>query len=164
MVRDISVLVDNLTHLLRYISGGTVSGVTIADEVEYARRYLSCMKIRFSNSLFYDIAVPGEIAQVKVPKLIIQPLIENALKYGMSAAPPWSIRVSGEAEDGAWRIEVSDNGPGFSGESLFGCTREDGLLGRRSARRRTAHPRHGPAEHLLPAAPLLRQRSEVHRR
>jgi two-component system sensor histidine kinase YesM len=118
MVRDISVLVDNLTHLLRYISGGTVSGVTIADEIEYARRYLSCMKIRFSDSLFYDIAVPGEIAQVKVPKLIIQPLIENALKYGMSAAPPWNIRVTGEAGDGAWRIEVSDNGPGFSEESI----------------------------------------------
>jgi two-component system sensor histidine kinase YesM len=118
MVRDISVLVDNLTHLLRYISSGTVSDVTIADELEYAKRYLSCMKIRFNDSLFYDIAAPGEISQVKVPKLIIQPLIENAIKYGMSAAPPWNIRVAGETRDDEWSIEVSDNGPGFSENSL----------------------------------------------
>jgi two-component system sensor histidine kinase YesM len=118
MVRDISVLVDNLTHLLRYISGGKVSGVTMREEIEYAKRYLACMKIRFSDSLFYDVSVPGEIAEVKVPKLIIQPLIENALKYGMSSAPPWNVRVAGEAESETWRIEISDNGPGFSEESL----------------------------------------------
>jgi len=118
MGEEIARSVEHLTHLLRYISSGKSSVVTIADEVEYARRYLACMKIRFRDKLAFDIRVPEELKGIRVPKLIIQPIIENTMKYGTSGRPPWRVSVEGEGEDGHWRMRIRDNGPGFDGERL----------------------------------------------
>jgi two-component system sensor histidine kinase YesM len=113
MGEEIARSVEHLTHLLRYISSGKSSVVTIADEVEYASRYLACMKIRFRDKLAFEIRVPEELKAIRVPKLIIQPIIENTMKYGTTAAPPWRVSIEGEGENGRWRIRIRDNGPGF---------------------------------------------------
>jgi len=118
MTREIAASIQDLTHLLRYISSGKSAVVTLADEIEYARRYLACMKVRYRDSLFFDIDVPGRILGVRVPKLIIQPIIENTIKYGLTVRPPWNVRISGTALDGSWTISVTDNGPGFPPEKL----------------------------------------------
>jgi len=127
MTREIAESIQNMTHLLRYISSGKSNVVTLADELEYARRYLACMKARFRESLDFDIAVDDGVLGVRVPKLIIQPIIENAIKYGLTARPPWRIAirggdVRGRGADGGearrWSISVADNGPGFPGEKL----------------------------------------------
>lgn len=118
MTRDIAESIQNLTHLLRYISSGKSAVVSLAEELEYARRYLACMKVRFRDSLFFDIEVPERLLGVPVPKLIIQPIIENTIKYGLAARPPWNIRITGAAFDGGWTISVADNGPGFPAQKL----------------------------------------------
>ena len=84
-----------MTHLLRYISSGKSTVVTLGDEIEYARRYLACMKARFRENLRIAIDVPEACSDVRVPKLIIQPIIENAIKYGLAARPPWRIEDPG---------------------------------------------------------------------
>jgi two-component system, sensor histidine kinase YesM len=113
MTADITETVENLTHLLRYISSGKSSTVSIEEEIEYARRYLACMKLRFRDGLSYDIDVDPALLPVEVPKLIIQPVIENAMKYGLRNRPPWRISLRGEMHAGRWTISVRDNGPGF---------------------------------------------------
>jgi two-component system sensor histidine kinase YesM len=118
MVEEIARSVEHLTHLLRYISSGKSSVVTIEDELEYARRYLACMKVRFRDKLSFDIQVPEELRRISVPKLIIQPIIENTMKYGTSGAPPWRVTIEGEGRDGHWRVRVRDNGPGFEAARL----------------------------------------------
>ena len=122
MTREIAESIGNMTHLLRYISSGASTVVTLGDEIEYARRYLACMKTRFRENLSYDIDVPEGLLAVRVPKLIIQPIIENTIKYGLTARPPWRIGITGrdDAAAGArrWTISVTDNGPGFSEEKL----------------------------------------------
>jgi two-component system sensor histidine kinase YesM len=118
MSREIAESVQNMTHLLRYISSGKAAVVTIAEEVEYARRYMACMKVRFRDSLTYTIDVPGGIMGVRVPRLIIQPIIENTIKYGLSGRPPWNVEIRGEDGGGHWAISVADNGPGFPEERL----------------------------------------------
>jgi two-component system sensor histidine kinase YesM len=122
MTREIAESIQNMTHLLRYISSGKSTVVTLGDEIEYARRYLACMKTRFRESLSYGIDVPGSLLGVRVPKLIIQPIIENTIKYGLAARPPWRIGITGSGDSAAgvrrWTISVTDNGPGFPEEKL----------------------------------------------
>jgi two-component system, sensor histidine kinase YesM len=118
MTDEIAASVENMTHLLRYISSGKSSVVSIEEEVEYARRYVECMKLRFRGSLFSDIELPPELMKVMVPKLIIQPVIENAMKYGLRGRPPWHIAIRGEVGDGRWQVSICDDGPGFDAEGL----------------------------------------------
>jgi two-component system sensor histidine kinase YesM len=122
MTGEIAESVQNMTHLLRYISSGKSNVVTLGDEIEYARRYLACMKARFRESLTFAIDMPSSLLDVRVPKLIIQPIIENTIKYGLTARPPWRIGITGRDDrDGAarrWTIGVADNGPGFPEEKL----------------------------------------------
>lgn len=113
MTADITRTVEDLTRLLRYISSGSASVVTVAEEVEYARRYLACMKTRFRDGLAFDISVDPDLRDVPVPKLVIQPLIENAMKYGISRQPPWHISIRGKIDGRKWKICVGDDGPGF---------------------------------------------------
>jgi two-component system sensor histidine kinase YesM len=118
MVREIAESVEHLTHLLRYISSGKSSVTTLNEELEYAHRYLACMKIRFRESLFFDIQVPPELLGVRVPKLIVQPVIENAMKYAVARRPPWHLDISGEAGAGGWTLRIHDDGPGFEPSRL----------------------------------------------
>ncbi len=118
MSREISESVENMTHLLRYISSGRSAVASIAEEVEYARRYLACMKVRFRDGLSYVVDIPRGIEAIRVPKLIIQPIIENTMKYGLSGSPPWKVSIRGEGGEGRWTIRVHDNGPGFPAERL----------------------------------------------
>ncbi len=114
MVREIAESIEHLTHLLRYISSGKSSLATLNEELEYARRYLACMKIRFRESLFFDIQVPPELLEVRVPKLIVQPIIENAMKYAVSRRPPWNLLIRGRPLEGAGPCASTTTGPASS--------------------------------------------------
>lgn len=107
----------NLTKIMRYITN-TQDVVTVEDEISYINQYLDCMKVRYQTSLNYIINVDPEVMKEKIPRLLIQPLVENAIKYGIDSEPPWGIAIHGYEKDGGWRIEVMDSGRGFSEEAL----------------------------------------------
>ena len=118
MTEKIGETIEHMTHLLRYISSSKSSLSSLREEVEYAERYLACMKIRFQDSLYYSIEIDRRVQSVRVPKLIIQPLIENAVKYGTNREPPWNVQVRVSGDDGRWEVTVADDGPGFTPEGL----------------------------------------------
>lgn len=107
----------NLTKIMRYITN-TNETVTVRDEINYINQYLDCMKVRYQSSLNYIINVDPEVMTEKIPRLLIQPLVENAIKYGIDSEPPWGIAIHGYRKDEGWRIEVMDSGRGFSEEAL----------------------------------------------
>lgn len=111
-------LCRNLSKIMRYITDGTSPVVTIRQELDYIEKYLYCMKVRYQSSLNYSIDVDESIMDIEIPRLIIQPLVENALKYGTNCVPPWSISVKSTVCEEYWRIDVIDGGNGFSGEAL----------------------------------------------
>ena len=160
MTHEIATSVENMTHLLRYISSGKSSVVTVEEEIEYARRYVECMKLRFRGSLFCDIELPPGLMRVTVPKLIIQPIIENAMKYALRGRPPWHIAIRGEMVDGRWQVCISDDGPGFDGESLSELRRRiDERM--RSTRSIPLHQRHGASQYFHASSHLLRGRCRL---
>jgi len=124
-------LIMNLARMLRYVSSTEETTATLGMEVEYAESYLAGMGARFGESLEYVIDVHPEMKHIVVPRLILQPFIENCFKYGTTARPPWRIELCGRCLDGRWSIEILDNGPGFAAETLARIS--DRLAARRQA-------------------------------
>lgn len=108
----------NLSSIMRYITTNTLTSVPMATELDYVTRYLACMKVRYPSSLTYQLNVPTELEEIVIPKLIIQPLVENALKYGTDCEPPWRIEILGEITSKGWLLHVIDHGNGFSEEVI----------------------------------------------
>ncbi len=115
---DVVKLCKNLSHIMRYITKGNDTHVPISEELDYVSKYLYCMKVRYQSSLNYTLTIAPELLNLYVPKLIIQPLVENALKYGINDIPLWQIDITSKVTDTYWTISVADSGPGFSNEAL----------------------------------------------
>ena len=116
--RDVTKLCQTLSRIMRYITNTGSAIVTVADEIHYIEEYMYCMKVRYQESLNYHIDILPEIMEQKIPKLIIQPLVENSIKYGTDCLPPWEIRVTSFRDESMWYIRVSDSGNGFREEVL----------------------------------------------
>lgn len=114
---DVIRMCRNLTKIMRYITN-TQNIVTVQEEIDYINQYLDCMKVRYQTSLNYIINIDPAIMTEQIPRLVIQPLVENAIKYGIDSEPPWGIAIHGYLRDGGWRIEVMDSGRGFSEEAI----------------------------------------------
>ena len=109
-----------LSDMLRY---STVyeeeSNSTLEDEVRHAENYLELMKDRYEENLIYDIEERGELDRVKVPRVILQPIVENCFKHGFGDNGfPWIIQVAVSVGDGHWRIHVRNNGRPFQEKDL----------------------------------------------
>jgi signal transduction histidine kinase len=103
-----------LSELLRYIlDGDGQQMVPLEKELAFAERYLEIQRFRFSDRLSYTIDLPPELADVAVPNLILQPIVENALEHGFArTSGPGSIDIRVAGDETLLRISVSDTGPG----------------------------------------------------
>lgn len=106
-----------LSRLLRYSIGNDRS-VQLKDDMNYVRDYLNLQQIRFNERLEYRITVVEETNHVYVPKLLLQPLIENAIKYGYLNQSNVLIEIRIYPSDGKLMLEVCDNGQGMDAETL----------------------------------------------
>jgi two-component system sensor histidine kinase YesM len=107
--------IKDLSTLLHYSMGST-DAVALAEEIEIARRYVAIQQIRYPDT-FRVLWEADEAARAcRVPKLILQPLLENAIQYGVQGnAAPYTIRVSAKADaaSGSLLLTVEDNGVGI---------------------------------------------------
>lgn len=108
--------VGKLASLLRFsISANQASLVPLAQELKIVRAYLDIEATRFGQRLQYDITVPEDLLDLKVPPLALQTLAENSVKHVLAHRnQPASIRVDGARHDNRLELTVTDDGPGFS--------------------------------------------------
>lgn len=116
MNEDIIRMCLALCDYFRYISSTKDMVVSLDEEIHYTKRYLECMQIRFSEELEYDISIPDNAQEIQIPKLITQPIVENAFKYAFTGRPPWKLAIHAEANGGNWLIKITDNGGNMSEE------------------------------------------------
>jgi two-component system, LytTR family, sensor histidine kinase AlgZ len=122
--------VGKLASLLRFSLNSDQSGlVPLSQELKIVRDYLEIEKTRFGTRIRYEIAIPESLGDAKIPPLALQSLVENAVKHVVSRRAQGAlIHVTGEmiAAEGSnkIRLEVIDDGPGFSLEDI---TPEHGL-------------------------------------
>ena len=98
--------------------------VTLQQEIEFLRCYLEIERIRFQDRLVTRVNVEPEVLDAKVPNLILQPIVENAIRHGITPrSTPGIIEIEAKPQNGLLRIQVRDNGPGIgnhrSPDTLF---------------------------------------------
>ncbi len=119
MNEEVTKMCQTISRILRYISSDKEPLVPLSEDVSHAEDYLECMKIRYEDDLIYDINIPDEMKDIKIPKLCLQLIVENSIKYATkNVRAPWIISVDGQMTGTFWEITVRDNGPGFLEEDL----------------------------------------------
>lgn len=110
---------QTISRILRYISSDKQLLVTLEEDLRHMDDYLQCMKIRYDDDLDYKIDIPDEMNSILIPKLCLQLIVENSIKYATkSVRPPWKIEISGTVTNTYWEIRIIDNGAGFKDEDI----------------------------------------------
>lgn len=128
---EILTMTSELVHMLRYITYDSRELVTLKDEVEHARRYLDIMKTRYRDHLAVDVQLNGDLSRVRLPKLTVQPFLENCFKHGFAGKKyPWRIRLTAMASHAGWEVRITDDGDGFRPDYVerFEAARSEGEL------------------------------------
>ena len=116
MNEDIIHMCQALCDYFRYISASKEMFVPLKEEIFYTQRYLECMQLRFHDEFEYTLEIAPETEEFYIPKLVTQPIVENAFKYGFQIAPPWKLAISSLREGDCWSIRIEDNGGALSDE------------------------------------------------
>jgi LytS/YehU family sensor histidine kinase len=91
--------------------------VTLQEEMEFLNGYLEIERIRFRDRLTTNVEVDPCVLDVRVPNLILQPIVENAMRHAVATRTnPGRIEITANARNGCLRIQVRDNGPGIPTE------------------------------------------------
>jgi two-component system sensor histidine kinase YesM len=122
-----ATLCAHLSDLLRYVSSQRSAEASGEEELGFTAKYLACIGVRYGDRLSYSLESDGPFSSLSLPRLLIQPLVENSVKYATGGEPPWVIRVGASTAGELWTVVVEDGGPGFSPESRG---RIEALIGR----------------------------------
>jgi two-component system sensor histidine kinase YesM len=118
---EISKMLSSLGMILRYSIDKSNKLVTVNEEVEWLKKYIYLQQSRFNYSFSYEIQIEEYVGNHKMPKMLLQPFIENALIHGLEGVEKGGeIRVKISLEDKKHiAIEISDNGKGIKPEVLL---------------------------------------------
>jgi signal transduction histidine kinase len=107
---------ESLADLFRYsLDASSRPSVTLAEEIESVEIYLVIERARFGERLQVAIDIGPEIRSARVPSLLLQPLVENAVRHGVGRTDGiCEVVVQARCEEGSVRLRVTDSGPGFS--------------------------------------------------
>ncbi|MDE6203437.1 MAG: histidine kinase [Lachnospiraceae bacterium] len=112
---EISDAITSLGKLLRYSMKWTNANVTVAEELEYIRNYLSLINLRFDYEIYLSVNMPDSILMQKIPKMSLQPVVENAIYHGIEQmAEDTNIYMKGIVDGEDCIIEITDAGRGMS--------------------------------------------------
>ncbi|HBR34246.1 MAG TPA: two-component sensor histidine kinase, partial [Firmicutes bacterium] len=111
-------LLEKFTHILRYSINNTKKEVSLAEDIGYIEDYLYIQKTRFGERFKCSMEIEPECGKCTIPKLLLQPLIENSIKYGFQKKMELSIEIRCWRQDDFLLMRVQDDGPGVSLETL----------------------------------------------
>jgi two-component system, LytTR family, sensor histidine kinase AlgZ len=128
-------LVEQMAALLRFSLDANQSGlVPLASELKIVADYLDIERARFGDRLRYQIEVPADLNESRIPPLSLQTLVENSVKHAIATdRAGGEIRITCASADGLCQVEVSDSGPPFQLESAPSGHGLDNLKDRLSA-------------------------------
>ena len=116
-----SMLVDFIQYLRASLSKIREEKATLGQEMEMIRAYLSIFKVRMGDRLHYKIDLPNNLKAISFPPMLIQPLVENAIKHGLEPkVDGGEILIRAIKKDGILHLEVVDTGMGFNAERESG--------------------------------------------
>ena len=128
---EITEICDQFAQMLRYSTDVRSQTATMREELDNVRHYLYLCKMRYEDRLDYVIDVPDNMLDNTIPRLTLQPLVENALKYGVKGGGfQRLITIKGFSDTDGMTLIVQDNGEGFDWNTLSGLRRAFRLIER----------------------------------
>ena len=116
---EVIQMVDALAMLFRISTSGGRNMIPLEDELNHAKNYMLIQKHRYTDKFDFEINVDDELRELRVPKIILQPLIENSIYHGVRyLVDPGIIRITAEIIDDVLYISIFDNGNGMTEEEL----------------------------------------------
>ncbi|QKG70885.1 sensor histidine kinase [Erythrobacter mangrovi] len=108
-------MIQTISRFYRHsLAEDSTGDVTLADEIDLQEHYLEIEAVRFPERLRVRVDLPSALANYKVPGMILQPLVENSVKYGVSASSrPVTVSIAAREEYGRLVVTVCDDGPGM---------------------------------------------------
>jgi LytS/YehU family sensor histidine kinase len=115
-VKAANNMLVRLSELLRFaLKSGDIQEIPLKDEIEFIRSYLEIEQIRFQERLTVDFKIEPETLDAKIPNLILQPIIENAIRHGIAPmAKAGKVSITSCLQNGFVELCVADNGAGIS--------------------------------------------------
>lgn len=114
---------DNLSalgDLLRYSMRWENRKVRLSEELDNIDRYVKIMSMRFGDKLIYQINQEPGLSDIRIPKFILQPLVENCFNHGLNdSVPPWKVTIDIYKREDKLIIKIVDNGEGINEERLM---------------------------------------------
>ena len=115
-----------LSQLFRLALSNGEQEVSVGQEAELISRYLQIQKMRFTKRLAYEVDIDEEIRKIRIPKLILQPFVENAVVHGFeNVSTPCRLKVTGRMEQGTLVFCVWDTGIGMRQDQIEAIWEED---------------------------------------
>ena len=157
------MLMNLSTFFRATLSADPTADVALEEEIKLQRLYLDIEQIRFPKRLTVEVDVPDALLAARVPVLILQPIVENAVKYGVARSrKPVKVRISAYEEAGRLHIKVKDDGESHDGAGEAGtgvglrnvCDRLTARYGSRAGCLHGADPDGGFTVHLF--MPVIR--------
>jgi two-component system sensor histidine kinase YesM len=114
-IREAVTMVDSLSNFFRFSLSRGQNVITLAEEEQHIRSYLKIQQMRYRDLMKYEIDIPEELKNFILPKLTLQPLVENALYHGIKQRRRKGvISVTGRTQNEQLILEVSDDGSGMT--------------------------------------------------
>ena len=108
----VSMIVGLSDFLRKVVADSDRQQVPLAEELEFTQKYLDIQKARFAERLQFSVDVPAELLSAQIPSLILQPMVENAIKHGIAKrAHGGMIRISASRSNGTLALRVCNDGP-----------------------------------------------------
>lgn len=136
--RNARRMIARLSEILRYTFEETgAREVTLGQELQFLDGYLDIQRFRFEDKLSVTQEIAPDVQEALVPNLILQPLVENAIKHGVSQLEgPGRIELRAWREDDTLHLMVCDNGPGMTPPGGDGAPKTSGGVGLHNTRER----------------------------
>jgi len=119
---ELSSIISSLSRLIKRLLNSGNDLITVSEEIDFIDKYLAIEKFRFGDKFEYEIQVAPDVVESKrlIPKMSIQPIVENACKHGLqcSANNKRRLVIKAEIEDKVLVISVKDNGTGMTKEQV----------------------------------------------
>ncbi|MCC3372076.1 sensor histidine kinase [Cohnella sp. REN36] len=115
---EVEAICMHLSEYYRYATRVDRQTVTLREELSYIRNYLEIHVMR-TQRIHYEINVPEDMLEMEIPRMLVQPLVENAIKHGVEPKPgECLIRIGGETANGRHHLYIEDSGVGMSSEKV----------------------------------------------
>ncbi|MDB5055596.1 MAG: histidine kinase [Bacilli bacterium] len=120
---EVMQMCADLSDMLRYTIDLDNGQTNIRSEIAHVEKYLKLMSLRFEHNLQYQMDLDEAMLDIPIPKLTLEPMIENVFRHGFTdVKPPWVLKVTGYVKGQRWYIEIEDNGNGFKAAAIEALT------------------------------------------